>query len=68
MIDEARFHVELRELELSVGAQVFVSHAPRDLVVPVETTDHQELFGDLRTLRQDVELARLQTRRHDELA
>ena len=68
LVDEARLHVELRELELSVGAQVLVAHAARDLVVAIEAADHQELLGDLGTLRQDVELAGLQARRHDELA
>ncbi len=68
LVDEARLHVELGELELSIRAQVLVTHASRDLVVTIEAADHEELLGDLGTLGQDVELTGLQPRRHDELA
>ena len=67
-VDEAGLEVELGELELAVGAQVLVAHAASDLVVAVEPADHEELLGDLRALRQHVELARVQARGNDELA
>jgi len=61
LIDEARFDIELGELELAIGPQVLVAHASRDLVVTIEPADHQELLGDLRALGQHVELPGLQT-------
>jgi hypothetical protein len=55
---EAHLGVELHELELPVGAQVLVAQTPGDLVVAVEAAHHQQLFEQLRALRQRVELAR----------
>ncbi len=66
--DETGLDVHLGELELAIGAQVLVAQAASDLVVAVESADHQELLGDLGTLGQHVELTGLQARGHDELA
>ena len=65
---EARFEVELGELELAVGAQVFVSQAARELVIAVHPADHRQLLEQLRALRQRVERARLEAGRDDEVA
>ena len=67
-VGEAHLRVELHELELPVGAQVLVAQAAGDLVVAVEAADHQQLLEQLRALRQRVELARRQPRRHHEVA
>ena len=65
---EAHLGVELHELELPVGAQVFVAEAAGDLVVAVEAADHQQLLEELRALRQRVERPGRQARRHHEVA
>ena len=54
---EGHLEVDLGELGLAVGAQVFVAEAARDLEVAVEAGDHQDLLEDLRRLRQRVEVA-----------
>ena len=48
---EAHFQIDLGELELAVGAQVFVAEAAGDLEVAVEAGDHEDLLEDLRRLR-----------------
>ena len=65
---EAHLQVELRELRLAVAAQVLVAEAAGDLEVAVEAADHQQLLELLRALRQGVDVARLETRGHDEVA
>ena len=67
-VGERHLHVELSQLLQAVGAWILVAQAARDLVVALESGDHEELLRDLRRLRQRVELARLQPRRHDEVA
>ena len=57
-VGEAHLHVELRELELPVGARVLVAQAACDLVVAIEPADHEQLLEELRALRQRVEAAR----------
>src|SRR5204863_6052620 len=52
----------------AVGARVLVAKAWRDLEVAVEARDHGELLELLRRLRQRVELAGMQARRHQEVA
>ena len=68
LVDEAHFHVELHELVLAVSAQVFVTEAARHLVVAVDSGHHEELFEELRRLRQRIEGAGLLARRHEEFA
>ncbi len=50
--------VDLGELGLAIGAQVFVAEAAHDLEILVEAGDHQDLLEHLRRLRQGVESAR----------
>eukprot|EP00982_Pelagococcus_subviridis_P004389 29149-Pelagococcus_subviridis.AAC.1 len=57
--------MSLRELRLTVRAQVLVAEAARDLVVPVRARDHEHLFEELRRLRQRVARAGLQPRRDE---
>ncbi|MNQ77402.1 hypothetical protein D3C85_922680 [compost metagenome] len=66
--DEAHLDVELVEFQRTVGAQVFVAEAGRDLEVAVEARHHQQLLELLRSLRQGVELAWVHARRHQEVA
>ena len=69
LLDEAHLHVQLVEVGgRAVGARVFVTEARRDLEILVEAADHDQLLELLRRLRQRVELARMQTRRHEEVA
>ena len=53
---ERHLDVNLRELRLAVGAQIFVAETFHDLEVAVHSRNHQNLFEDLRRLRQRVEL------------
>ena len=66
--EERRLDVDLRELGLPIGTQVLVAKTLDDLVVAVEARDHQHLLEKLRRLRQCVELAVMNARRHQELA
>ena len=53
---ERHLDVNLRELRLAVGAQVFVAEAFDDLEVAIHARDHQNLLEDLRRLRQRIKL------------
>ena len=57
--------VDLRELGLAIGPQVFVAEAAHDLEVAVEARHHQDLLEQLRRLREGVELAAVDARRHE---
>ena len=60
--------VELREFRLAIGALIFVAKAFHDLEVAVEAADHQNLFEDLRRLRQRVELPVMNAAGHEKVA
>ena len=65
--DEAHLEIELIELAgRAVGARVLVAEARRDLEIAVEARDHGELLELLRRLRQRVELAGMDARRHQD--
>ena len=63
-IYEGQFHVNLCKFRLSVCSQVFVTEAFCDLVVSVHTGYHQELFVQLRGLRQTIEVTGVYTGRY----
>src|SRR6185437_2976482 len=65
---EAHLQIHLGELELAVGPQVFIAEAARDLEVAIEPADHQNLFENLRRLRQSIELARMHAAGYQEIA
>ncbi len=67
-LDERRFDVDLRELRLAIGAQIFVAKAFRDLKIFLDPADHEELLVLLRRLRERVELARREATRDEEIA
>ncbi len=67
--DEAHLDVELIEFaRRAVGARVLVAEARRDLEIAVEARHHDELLELLRRLRQRVELAGMDARRHQKVA
>jgi hypothetical protein len=57
LVHEGHFHVELGEFRLAVGAESSSRKAAGDLVVFFHTGNHEQLFENLRRLRQGVELA-----------
>ena len=65
---ERHLEVDLRELELAIGALILVAEAARELHVAVHARDHQDLLEDLRRLRQREELAGMHAARHEEVA
>ena len=68
LIHPGELHVELGEFKLAIGAQGFVAETAGDLVVAIEAGHHEDLFEQLRALRQRVELAFVHARRHEEIA
>ena len=60
-INEGQFHVHLCKFRLSVCTQVFVTEAFCNLVITVHTGNHQQLFVQLRGLRQTVEVTGMHT-------
>ena len=60
--------VDLRELGLTVGAEVLIAEALADLHVAVDAGDHQDLLEELRRLRQREELAGMDAARHEIVA
>ena len=68
LLDKAHLDVELVEFaRQTVGARVLVAETRRDLEVAVEARHHQELLVLLRRLRQRVEFAGMNPRRHQEV-
>ena len=65
---ETHLGVQLIELAgTAVGARVLVAETRRYLEISVETARHEQLLVLLGRLRQRVELAGMQTGRHDEV-
>ena len=60
-IDERHFQVQLSELGLTISSQIFIAKASGNLNIAVIAGDHQDLFVELRGLRQREEGARLNT-------
>jgi hypothetical protein len=61
-------HIAVGELGLTVGAEVLVAVAARDLEVAFEAAHHQQLLEQLRALRQRIEGTGLQAGGHEEVA
>ena len=68
LIYETHFAVNLRELGLTIGAQVFVTETFSDLEITVEPTHHQQLFERLWALWQCIKLSGIHARRHHKVA
>ena len=68
LLDKAHFEVELVEFaRQAVGARILVAETRRDLEVAVEARHHQQLLVLLRRLRQRVEFAGMNPRRHQKI-
>ena len=65
---EAGFDIELRELGLTIRAQILVAEALDDLIVAIEAGHHQQLLHELRRLRQREEVTRLRAARYEIVA
>ena len=65
---ERHLDVDLGELRLPIGPQVFVAEALADLDIPIHARDHQDLLEQLRRLRQGEELAGVHAARHQIVA
>ena len=68
LLHKAHFAVNLCEFGLTVGAEVFVAEALHNLEVAVHARYHEQLLESLGRLRQCVELSRIHTRGHHEVA
>ena len=66
--EEGGFNIDLSEFRLTVSTEVFVAEALDDLIVTVETGDHQHLLEELGRLRQSVEAAFFNAGRHEVVA
>ena len=67
-VHERHLHVELGELRLAVGAQVFIPEAAGDLEIALVAGHHQQLLELLRRLGQGVELPRMHAAGHHVIA
>ena len=54
LFNEGHLHIDLGKFRLAVGAEVFIAEAAGDLVITVDSADHQKLFIDLGGLRERV--------------
>ena len=66
--DERHLDVDLRELHLTVAAEILVAKAPGDLEIFFDARNHEDLLELLGRLRERVELARPDARRHEVFA
>ena len=57
LIGKRHLKVDLRELRLTVGAQILVAEAARYLKIAVKSRIHEKLLIKLRRLRKSVELS-----------
>ena len=65
---ERCFNINLRKFRLTVCTKVFITEALHNLVVTVKAGHHQQLFEQLRRLRQGVEMAVMDTARNQVVA
>ena len=68
LLQERSLDVELRELGLTVRAQILIAKAAHDLVVAIEARHHEQLLEDLRRLREREEFPRMCSTRHEVVA
>ena len=67
-VNKRHLDVELRELRLTVGAQVLVAEAAGNLEVTLVAGHHQQLLEELGRLRQRVPVARVHPAGNEEVA
>ena len=68
LVQEAHLHVQLGELRLAIGPQVFVAEAAGDLVIALQAAHHQQLLEQLGRLGQGKPLATAHPARHQVVA
>jgi len=69
LLDKGHLQIELVEFaRRAVGARILVTETGCDLKIAIEARHHEELLILLRCLRQGVELAGMDTRRHQKVA
>ena len=68
LVHEAHLHVQLGELRLAIGAQVFVAEAAGHLVVALQAAHHQQLLEQLGRLGQGKPFAPANPRGHQIIA
>src|SRR5690606_20194184 len=68
LVHEAHFNIYLSVFRLPVATGVLVAEAVGKLEIFVEAGDHQNLLEKLRTLRQSVKIAGVNSRRNKEVA
>src|SRR5438105_14189395 len=56
--DKGRFNIDLGELWLAIGSQIFIAKCFRDLEIFFDPGNHQQLFVLLRRLWQRVKFSR----------
>src|SRR5699024_2017740 len=61
-------HIELSELGLPVGTEVFIPVAPGDLVITFHSRHHEQLLEELWGLWQGIPGSGVETRWHEEVA
>ena len=55
LLRERHLEIDLGELRLPVGTQIFIAETTHDLEIFLVAAHHQQLLEDLRRLRQRVE-------------
>ena len=68
LLGKRHLEIDLRELGLPVGAEIFVAETADNLKIFFVAAHHQELLEDLRRLRQRVEGSGLHAARHKVIA
>ncbi len=53
--DKRHLHIDLGKFRLTICPQVFVAETLHDLVIPVKTGDHEQLFEELGRLGEGIE-------------
>ena len=64
LLHEGHFDVDLSELGLTVGSQVFVAKAFGQLKIPIKACDHQNLFIDLWRLWKSIKATLMNAARY----
>ncbi len=62
-VHERCFNIDLSELRLTIGAQVFIAETLGDLIVTIHACRHKNLFEKLGRLRQGKETVRVSSAR-----
>ena len=56
LIEEGGFQIHLGKLRLAIPPQILIAETFDDLIITVKSSIHQKLLGNLRTLRQGIEM------------